>query len=202
MEEQNKEMFESMKQLLTAIYNLSFANPLVTIMEQLKESHILQAVEAYGGIFDNHSVSPYFQLFVSSDEQGRMRPTNFGKALGNFASFTHSFLDDDDVVARINSTFGLKLSNPLKDLVYTATQQLQDDERRVLRIAAESPYVRFETLQSQAKSRFDLELSIDQLKHMNERMQMFLLTTGDFIVKEELRKHVLEETKDLGESNE
>lgn len=200
--EEKERMFENMKQLLTSIYNLSFSNPLITIMEQLKGRSTLQAEEAYGEIFDNPSVRPYFHLFLGTDEAGKMKLSNFGRALESFIEYAHAFLDDDDTIARINKTFDLKLSNPLRDLAYSCIEQLNERERKIVRLAANSTYERFDTVQNQMKNRFNLEVSIDEIKRVNEKMRAFLLNSEDdrFSIPTRLQKHVLEATKYLEEA--
>lgn len=200
--EEKERMFENMKQLLISIYNLSFSNPLITIMEQLKGRSTLQAEEAYGEIFDNPSVRPYFHLFLGTDEKGKMNLTNLGKAVESFIEYADAFLDDHDTVARINRTFDLKLSNPLRDLAYSCIEQLDERERKIARLAANSAYERFDTVQNQMKNRFNLEVSMDEIKRANEKMRTFLLTGEDdrFSIPDRLRKHVLEATKDLEEA--
>lgn len=205
MTEEKERATEDMKQLLTAIYNLSFANNLIFAMQQLKGRTIWQAEEAYGEIFDNPSVRPFFHLFLGTDEQRRMKLSSLGGALESFIAYAHRFLDDEDTIARINKTFGLELSNPLRDLVYSVIKRFDEKEKKVARVAAmfSSPYyyycAPFDRISSEIKDKFGLELSMDEIKDINEKMRMFLLSTGDtsFDIPKQLRRHILEATKDL-----
>lgn len=199
MTEEKERATKDMKQLLTAIYNLSFANNLIFAMQQLKGRTILQAEEAYGEIFDNPSVRPFFHLFLGTDERGRMKLSSLGDALESFIAYAHRFLDDEDTIARINKTFGLELSNPLRDLVYSVIKRFDEKEKKVARVAAMSLYARFDRISSEIKDEFGLELSMDEIKDINEKMRMFLLCTSDtsFDIPEQLRRHILEATKDL-----
>ncbi|MCL0098062.1 hypothetical protein M1O19_06060 [Dehalococcoidia bacterium] len=199
MTEEKERATKDMKQLLTAIYNLSFANNLIFAMQQLKGRTILQAEEAYGEIFDNPSVRPFFHLFLGTDERGRMKLSSFGDALERFITYVHRFLDDEDTIARINKTFGLELSNPLRDLVYSVIKRFDEKEKKVARVATMSLYARFDRISSEIKDEFGLELSMDEIKDINEKMRMFLLCTSDtsFDIPEQLGRHILEATKDL-----
>ncbi|MCL0065103.1 hypothetical protein M1N84_04370 [Dehalococcoidia bacterium] len=202
MTEEKERATEDMKQLLTAIYNLSFANNLIFAMQQLKGRTILQAEEAYGEIFDNPSVRPFFHFFLGTDERGRMKLSSLGDALERFITHVHRFLDDEDTIARINKTFDLELSNPLRDLVYSVIKQFDEKEKKVARVAAtisSHSYAWFDRVSSGIKDKFGLELSMDEIKDINEKMRMFLLSTSDtsFDIPEQLRRHILEATKDL-----
>ena len=202
MTEEKERTTKDMKQLLIAIYNLSFANNLIFAMQQLKGRTILQAEEAYGEIFDNPSVRPFFHLFLGTDERGRMKLSSLGDALERFITHVHRFLDDEDTIARINKTFDLELSNPLRDLVYSVIKQFDEKEKKVARVAAtisSHSYAWFDRISSGIKDKFGLELSMDEIKDINEKMRMFLLSTSDtsFDIPEQLRRHILEATKDL-----
>ncbi|MCL0058832.1 hypothetical protein M1O47_04070 [Dehalococcoidia bacterium] len=199
MTEEKERATKDMKQLLTAIYNLSFANNLIFAMQQLKGRTIWQAEEAYGEIFDNPSVRPFFHLFLGTDERGRMELSSLGDALERFITYAHRFLDDEDTIARINKTFGLELSNPLRDLVYSVIKRFDEKEKKVARVAAMSYYAPFDRISSEIKDEFGLELSMDEIKDINEKMRMFLLCTSDtsFDIPKQLRRYILEATKDL-----
>ncbi|MCL0057511.1 hypothetical protein M1N05_00375, partial [Dehalococcoidales bacterium] len=72
---------------------------------------------------------------------------------------------------------------------------------KVARVAAESSFERFDNVCSKIKTKFGLELSVDEIKDINEKMRMFLLSEESetyFRIPERLRRHVLEATKELG----
>lgn len=136
IEMDNKErMKKATMALLNSLYNLSYANPLVIAISQLEGRHVLEAEEAYPEIFDNRTVRPFFNLFISGDERGMLKLTSFGSALKTFRDHTHNLLGNDEIVARMNSNLDMQLSNPLRDYVGAALDQLSEKEKLCLRIA-------------------------------------------------------------------
>ena len=180
IEEEKERMKEATRTLLNSFYNLSFANPLVIAISQLEGKHILEAEEAYPEIFDNRTVRPFFNLFLSGDEKGILKLTSFGSALKTFRDHIHNFLDNDEVVARMNSNLDMELSNPVKDYVYAALEQLSEKEKLCLRIA----YTQTSLTSAQEANRYlesyNVQIEEDEFKETTKKIRDLMLSDPSF----------------------
>lgn len=195
-EQESQVMVKNMKALLEALYALSFANPLITAMSQLEGRHVLPADEAYPEIFYEPKVRPYFNLFLSGDERGNLKLTSFGQALKTFREHIHALFSNDDLVARVNQAFGIELSNPVRDFVYSAVSVTDKIGKTCLRAAARTSYV---NTPSEVKARFDIEISEEQLREKAKELSELLLSqSADRIwVPEQFKPYILEATSEL-----
>ena len=128
---------DALKRLLQAIYDLSLVNPFIAVLQQLEGKSILQAHEAYPEIFTNPKVSPFVSLFLSVDDKYAIRTSSFGGNLKYFIQNVHVLLNNDDTLARINSAFGLDLTNPLRDFAISVLQSVDDKTKQIAVLCAQ-----------------------------------------------------------------
>lgn len=187
---------EEIKSLLVSLYNLSYANPLIFIISQLVGRSVVEAEEAYPEVFGDPQVRPYLHLLISIDETGKMKLSRFGESLMSFVSWVHGFLEEEGIVARINATYNLNLTNPRKDLVYTVIGKLNKEERIITKIVAETyGSVSFSEVKGKAKSSFNIELDEEVIKKTLKKLQDYLLAdksySDRFVISDIYKKHIL-----------
>jgi len=198
-EEETQDMVKNVRALLEAFYALSFANPLIVAINQLEGQHILPAEEAYPEIFNDPKVRPYFNLFLSGSERGYLKLTSFGKMMKEFKEHIHDLLSNDDLIARVNQGFGIELSNPVRDFVYSAVSATDKVGKICLRTAARLSKYYSLGEPSMVKERFDIEISKEQFREkVKELNELLLSVSSDYIEVPELFKpYILEASSEL-----
>ena len=201
-EEEIQNMVKNVRALLEAFYALSFANPLIVAISQLEGRHILPAEEAYPEIFNDPKVRPYFNLFLSGNERGYLKLTPLGKVLREFGEHIHDLLSNDDLIARVNQVFGLELSNPVRDFVYSAVSATDKVGKICLRTAAslDNPYYMEEPYGiEKIKEKFDIEISKEQVREKAKELNGLLLSEKSSYIRipELFKPYILEATSEL-----